>query len=105
MGWREVLGLIVADNISGDRRRGYVIEHARIGRALLDMPAADRIALARELLAGTGRVVAVVPRRAPSSVECQTDPKSEALLRAQFGGWNLCRAAMLIDDTAREENA
>lgn len=55
--------------------------------ALLSMPAPARIAFARELLAGTGRVVArdvYVPERYPSGSRARD-------------GWNACRAAMMGD--------
>lgn len=54
--------------------------------ALLTMPTPDRIALARELLEGTGRVVA-------------RDVDAPEIATSWFaGGWVACRATMLADD-------
>jgi hypothetical protein len=50
---------------------------------LLAMPTPDRIALARELLAGTGRVVA---RDVGPELDCGLEFET---------GWNACRAAMM----------
>jgi hypothetical protein len=64
--------------------------------ALLAMPPADRIALARELLAGTGRVVAREVRR----VEREDAPEPNQIDGdddAWVNGWNACRAAMMQD--------
>jgi len=57
-------------------------------KALISMPAPDRIALARELLAGTGRVVA----RDVGEQYLELDDN-----RMWCHGWNACRAAMMQD--------
>lgn len=93
MGWRKVLAQTLADaqNDNGDGTRSDVYyppnprAAAWVETALRAMPAPDRIALARELLAGTGRVVA---RDVPGSVIC--DP--------WWMGWDACRQAMLPKD-------
>ena len=59
------------------------------GSALNHAPPADRIALARELLAGTGRVVAREVEAQPAYL-----PPNSALML----GWNAARAAMLGDE-------
>lgn len=64
MGWREALAVTMADeqNDNGDGTRSDVYfapnpSHvAWVERSMRRLSAADRIALARELLAGTGRV-------------------------------------------------
>lgn len=64
MGWREVLLGVIDEGcwVSGCNSRECYAEvtadEVTIVRKLLEMPPADRIALARELLAGTGRFVA-----------------------------------------------
>jgi hypothetical protein len=73
--------------------RVIVPEHGQdntgwICRDILAMPAPDRIALARELLEGTGMVVA---REVGKRHEGRTG-FDEAV------GWNACRAAMMGDD-------
>jgi hypothetical protein len=62
-------------------------------RQLLAMPAPDRIALARELLAGTGRVVA---RNVPLLNSDLFDGASNDA-KPFRNGWNACRAAMMED--------
>ena len=59
------------------------------GSALNHAPPADRIALARELLEGTGRVVAREVEAQPAYL-----PPNSALML----GWNAARAAMLGDE-------
>ncbi len=55
------------------------------------IPPADRIALARELLEGTGRVVA-------------RDVEAPEVATSWFaGGWAACRATMLADDGDRND--
>jgi hypothetical protein len=82
MGWRDVLaGLIGFTTGPSLPYRRETVECA-----LLAMPAPARIALARELLAGTGRVVA-------RDVE-EYGPEYDDATR---GGWNACRAAMMED--------
>jgi hypothetical protein len=73
MGWREALD---------DRPSEY---------ALMELLPADRIALARELLAGTGRVVA----RDVGEI-----PNDEWGGVSRAAGWNACRAAMMGGATA-----
>ena len=67
--------------------RVIVPEHGQdntgwICRDILAMPAPDRIALARELLEGTGRVVA---RDVPVSNKAEP----------WWSGWNACRGSMM----------
>lgn len=61
------------------------------------MPAADRIALARELLEGTGRVVAKNCEEADVINSPRPEVLTIHLLAAFNGGWNAARAAMLED--------
>ena len=84
MGWREVLALHAeceALTTESDEMP------AKLGARVLSMTTELRIALARELLEGTGRVVArdvgekLVPQWRQDA--CLAD------------GWNACRAAML----------
>jgi hypothetical protein len=56
MGWRDELMHVIGPNVERDRDGGVFVDYPTIAGDLLDMPAADRIAMARELLAGTGRV-------------------------------------------------
>lgn len=85
MGWREAIQAVLVDVSFGSRGGGNWM-----AKTLLAMPDPDRIALARELLAGTGRVVArdVGEKLVPGW-------RQDACL-AQ--GWNECRAAMLKED-------
>lgn len=66
MGWREVIYTVLSGYAGTTDDRCEVIADAMEER-LLDMLETDRIALARELLAGTGKVVAnemdKVPKR------------------------------------------
>ncbi len=55
------------------------------------MSALDRIARARELLAGTGRVVA-------KEVCVGDDPNDNPTAAAWARGWDACRAAMMATD-------
>lgn len=89
MGWREVITQTVWDYTGCTDARAETT-CAGIEDRLADMPDPDRIALARELLAGTGRVVArdVGEKLVPGW-------RQDACL-AQ--GWNECRAAMLKED-------
>lgn len=117
MGWREVIaasqydwdmGIVGGSQPTWAEYRERDLENAALyetcgnchAAALLAMPASDRIALARELLAGTGRVVA-------RDVET-LDPRVSAMPHMVSGdsygwrgchadGWNACRAAMLGD--------
>jgi hypothetical protein len=69
MDWRDVLAQALADaqNDNGDGTRSDVYyppnprAAAWVETALCAMPTPDRIALARELLAGTGQTVAPAP--------------------------------------------
>jgi hypothetical protein len=83
MRWREVLEEAAEDIEWGSLRRDAV------GNRLLTMPPADRIALARELLEGTQRVVAREVEAQPAYL-----PPNSALML----GWNAARAAMLGDE-------
>ena len=78
MGWRDEL----------DARTWHIA--ALIPDRLLAMPVPDRIALARELLAGTGRVVAKDVGK--------WHPQANGVLSVSAKGWNGCRAAMLGDE-------
>lgn len=99
MGWREdqwaeLQGVIA--NLEHKPVADAVIMATlrRVSEALrADIPTADRIAFARELLAGTGRVDArdvgqrISYRRPREPLNYQD-------------GWNACRAAMLAPDDA-----
>lgn len=114
MGWRKVLGQIVEDaellachlagrtpdrniqtpeEVEATMKMVELAMHRCLPKrlrtmpsAFLQMPPADRIALARELLAGTGRVVA-------------RDVDAPEIATSWFaGGWVACRATMLADD-------
>lgn len=84
MGWREEIETAIQagalDNDPVKRTGALAI------LAALELPPANRIALARELLAGTGRVVA-------------RDVDAPEIATSWFaGGWVACRATMLADD-------
>ena len=83
MGWRSSYTRIL------ERDEPDGITYAalkRVEAAMLSMPHPDRIALARELLEGTGRVVA-------------RDVDAPEIATSWFaGGWVACRATMLADD-------
>lgn len=83
MGWRDLLEAAAEEVDFG------TMEYDGPAQLLLAMPAPDRIALARELLAGTGRVdVRVVG----VSIEHFRMTSWEV---AHSRGWNACRAAMM----------
>lgn len=84
MGWREVLG-----NAGYDVAR-HEADPCDLAGVLLAMPAPDRIALALELLAGTGRCVAREVGDIPL-----VRPRQLGESEAHDRGWNACRAAML----------
>jgi hypothetical protein len=89
MGWREVLDTVLEWELPERVRKDVADEwHKRI----LAMPPADRIALARELLAGTGFVVARMAQAFPSDVPADVPIVQHNAYRR---GWNACRAAML----------
>lgn len=130
MGWREVIaasqydwdmGIVGGSQPTWAEYRERDLENAVLyetcgnchAAALLAMPAAARIAMARELLAGTGRVVArdvgttkpdAVPWRYGDLWEgVQEDADEEnldAICNGYADGWNACRAAMLADPDA-----
>ncbi len=54
--WRDELTHVIGPNVERDRDGGVYVDCPAIAGDLLTMPIPDRIALARELLAGTGRV-------------------------------------------------
>lgn len=91
MGWREVSDLMLwGDGIQGETPQ------ERERRLLARMPPADRIAMARELLAGTGKCVATEVREMPWN----SIPDSVVRLTpmdAHRRGYNACRAAMMGD--------
>jgi len=72
MAWRDHIDAAFGGATAGDR----------LADAKQDMPIPDRIALARELLAGTGLVVA-------------WDVGAVRVLGDGGVGWNACRRAML----------
>jgi hypothetical protein len=109
-GWREVLaesqydwdmGIVGGAQPTWAQYRQLDPENAALyetcgathAKALLSMPSADRIALARELLEGTGMVVArdVGP--------WDVGPVGFAGHKKRADGWNACRAAMMGDAT------
>lgn len=106
MGWRDKLAKTLADeqNDNGDGTRSdvYYPPNPKLAawaeRALRAMPAPDRIGLARELLAGTGRVVAREVRPYPDEVEYTPPLMANPDFEWWMGGWNACRAAMLEDE-------
>ena len=112
MGWREVIaasqydwdmGIVGGSQPTWAEYRERDLENAVLyetcgnchAAALLAMPASDRIALARELLAGTGRVVA------RDAFILTSDAMGGAHgVELYCNGWNACRAAMLGDGDA-----
>jgi hypothetical protein len=66
------------------------------------MPAADRIAMARELLAGTGQGVArrVIPTTAPPAPAYYGREVGSGWRVGWDAGHNACRAAMMGDEPA-----
>lgn len=85
MGWRETLVRGVAIGEAEIERERHVV------RVALKWPEPDRIALARELLAGTDRVVA---RELEPFIE---DRKQQPFERGFDAGWNDAIDAMLVD--------
>lgn len=85
MGWRERM---VEAAEAADPGYGGCINEGELAEGVLAMPEPDRIALARELLAGTGRVVAE-----PVDRRHTTTP-----VDGYNAGWNAARAAMLGDE-------
>ena len=84
MGWRDWMRnhVIAAHGVNPS------VTEPDLAAALLAMPTPDRIALARELLVGTGRVVAE-----PIDRRHTTTP-----VDGYNAGWNAARAAMLGDE-------
>jgi hypothetical protein len=81
MGWRENVRVVaLLDQAAQSMREIDTFGH---------MPTADRIALARELLANTGRVVA----REVDAMAYADD--LDPAVNGHRDGWNACRAAML----------
>jgi hypothetical protein len=91
MGWRDELTGVVGANVEDDRLGGYYVDYPSIAADMLAMPPADRIALARELLAGTGKCVADVAALMPL-VMSQKDREWQNRAQAER------RAAMLGDE-------
>lgn len=96
MGWREWM----RNHVVAWHGVNPSVKKADLAAAVLSMPPADRIALARELLAGTGRVVA----RDVDAIDLELLQKTEVEAAEARGhkhyvgrilGWNACRAAML----------
>jgi len=77
MAWRDHIDAAFGSATAGDQ----------LADAKQDMPIPDRIALARELLAGTGLVVAKDVGELPAA----SVQGSVAVVET----WNACRAAML----------
>lgn len=97
MGWREALRRL----LEMAHHNPTPFEANTFMAFVADWPAPDRIALARELLEGTGRVVA----RDVAAIEgvgelmvADNDRMRHAMVAARAAGWNACRAAMLGDD-------
>jgi len=86
MAWRDVITQTVWDYTGCSDTRGEATGDA-IASKLQDMPIPDRVALARELLAGTGLVVAKDVGELPAA----SVQGSVAVVET----WNACRAAML----------
>lgn len=78
MGWRDELFHAISVNIEDNSREGVFVDYPAIATDLLAMPPADRIALARELLAG--------------GIGASGDTGSE-----WGAGWDAARSAMLGD--------
>lgn len=94
MGWRsEYTRILERDDANGLTYANL----KRVETALLTMPMADRIVLARELLEGTGRVVA----RDVGEMQTPGDRWDDAAWARQESH-NACRAAMLADDDGDE---
>jgi hypothetical protein len=85
MGWRDAFVRVLEDGEPNGLTYGHC---QQVADALLAMPPTNRIALARELLANTGRVVA-------REVGESDDTGPNATTAAMVHGWNACRAAML----------
>lgn len=118
MGWREdqwaELQGVIADLEHKPVADAVILATLRrvSGALRADMPAPDRIAFARELLAGTGRVDVQGVGEAGGEVRIPDAPKAvvdaccnpqEASVAWECGwhdGWNACRAAMLEPDDA-----
>ena len=88
MGWREEFA-----NTFDVLRNGQLGTTEDALAWLLSLPPADRIALARELLQGTGRVVARDVGEWPDKRAQLSD--AQGYYRA---AWNACRAKMLEDE-------
>lgn len=97
MGWREALAATMADeqNDNGDGTRSdmYFVPNplhvAWVEKSMRRLSEPDRIALARELLAGTGR------EATHDDAPCQmTGEQADAWA----SGYNAARAAMLGDE-------
>ena len=98
MGWRENVARWARDEADGDPDTADALA-SDIPRVLCGMLDADRIALARELLAGTGRVVAKdVAFRETRSVGVISGGIVDAITSTYDNGWNAARAAMLGDE-------
>lgn len=89
MGWRARWMTALGKEEAAGLTYGALV---RLAAALTAMPVPDRIALARELLAGTGRAV-VVPVGKDEAQETWDDYR-----RGERDGWNACRAIMLGDE-------
>ena len=94
MGWRDVL-----KRSMGGGETMSDATHLAVS-CLLAMPPADRIALARELLAGTGRVVARDPGEcgAREILIVPVPGVASPFKRGFLTGFKTCRAAMLGEE-------
>lgn len=107
MGWREKLADVAKAAVfwcDGKPDRNLA---AALSEDVLTFPLSDRIELVRELLAGTGWVVAVTtPETVPwrygdawdGIQDAATEEALDALCNGYADGWNACRAAMLGDE-------
>lgn len=92
MGWREALAAVFQRR--HDEWKDGKSEGISVGAAVMELSPADRIALARELLAGTGWVPARDVGEKPDPINQYDDH-----VWGKVEGWNAARAAMLGDET------
>lgn len=97
MGWRDDLFMAIRSNIDDDSREGVFVDYPTIATDLLAMHPDDRIAMARDLLEGTGMVVArddeeFARRERALWQPIETAPRDGTVIDLWFAGdaWN-CR--------------